>query len=111
MEAEDGGGGGLGGGELPGVDGVDDGARVAQLDAAAHAIAPARPPAQQTAHFNTRNQLLTACNCRFCQTWAALHPFSLKINQVWCHNPEILLTAVYTGWTWEVLRRLDRLYQ
>ena len=46
MKAEDGGGGGLRAGELARVDGVDDGARVAQLDAAAHAVAPARPPAK-----------------------------------------------------------------
>jgi hypothetical protein len=44
MQAEDGRCGGLGGGQLSAVDGVDDGARVAQLDARAHAIAPTSPP-------------------------------------------------------------------
>lgn len=44
MQAEDGRCSGLGGGQLSAVDGVDDGARVAQLDARAHAIAPASPP-------------------------------------------------------------------
>ena len=47
MQVEDGRGGGLGRQQLAGVDAVDDGARVAQLDATAHAVAPARPPAQQ----------------------------------------------------------------
>ena len=46
VQVKDGRGGRLGGGQLAGVDGVDDRARVAQLDARAHAVAPARPPAQ-----------------------------------------------------------------
>ena len=69
MEAEDGGGGGLCAGELARVDGVDDGARVAQLDAAAHAVAPARPPAKTWAcldmstHAPRLADLLAWCDC------------------------------------------------
>lgn len=49
MQAEDGGGGRLGGIQLSAVDGIDDGARVAQLDARTHTIAPTCPPARSHA--------------------------------------------------------------
>lgn len=52
MEAEDGGAGGLSAGELARVDCVDDGTRVAQLDAGAHSIAATGPPDQHKSNLS-----------------------------------------------------------